>query len=64
MAILDVAVFSASIDNEDAIREWIEAVGERAKAADLALSALSETLRNNPHVSITLHRTNPTQEAP
>lgn len=49
-------VLSASIDNEDAIREWIDTVGEATRAVQAAFDALSEQLRAAPHISITLHQ--------
>lgn len=56
MAALNAVVFSASIDNENAIRRWIESVQEAAGAAERALDDLAGVLAANPHISITLHR--------
>jgi hypothetical protein len=52
-------VLTASIDNEAAIREWMQAVRERVDVVDAALGQLSKELLAAPHISITL-----TQSAP
>jgi hypothetical protein len=56
VARLNAVVFSASIENEAAIRRWVESVQEQAGAAQQALDELAALLNSRPHVSITLTR--------
>lgn len=56
MAELNTIVFSASIDNEDAIREWVVSLQEQAGVVQQALDDLAGLLRNQPHISIILRR--------
>lgn len=56
MAAAKAIVLSASIDNEQAIRDWLQQVGDRSREVGDALDRLSEELRNGPHISITLHQ--------
>lgn len=59
MARLNAVVFSASIENEAAIRHWVESVQQQAGAAQQALDELADLLNSRPHISITLTRTPP-----
>lgn len=54
MAALNTVVFSASIDNEDAIRRWVESVQEQAGVARQALEELAGLLNKQPHIAISL----------
>lgn len=63
MAKLNTVVFSASIENESAIRQWLERVQEQAGKAQQELDALAGLLQRNPHVSITLTANDPKQDA-
>lgn len=53
---MQAAVFSVSIDNEDAIKSWLEDVQGAARRAQEALDELRSKLDTEPHISITLHR--------
>lgn len=59
MARLNAVVFSASIENEAAIRRWVESVQEQTGAAQQALDELANLLNSRPHIAITLTRTPP-----
>lgn len=54
MAKLNAVVFSASIENEHAIRLWIESVQDQADVARQALDDLGRLLDSRPHIAITL----------
>lgn len=56
MAPLNTIVFSASIDNEDEIRQWVESVLEQAGVARQALDDLAGLLNRRTHVAISLHQ--------
>ena len=56
MATTKAIVLSASIDNEQAIREWIESVQARCREVQEELDDLTAALRSAPHISITLHQ--------
>lgn len=56
MAQAKAIVLSASIDNEHAIREWIESVQGRCRELQEELDGLTAALRDAPHISITLHQ--------
>jgi hypothetical protein len=56
MAQLQAAVFSASIQNQDAIDEWMQRVHKATGAAQMALDDLRELLVATPHISIELRR--------
>lgn len=60
MAVLNTVVLSASIDNEDAIRQWVERVQEQAGIARQALDELARLLDKQAHIVISLHQS--TQE--
>lgn len=54
MAKLKPIVFSASIENEVAIRQWVESIQGQVDAVRQALDDLNNLLRQNVHVAITL----------
>ena len=54
MARLKTVTFSASIENEAAIRRWMEEVQRMADAARTALDDLSMALTDRPHIAISL----------
>lgn len=49
-------VLTASIDDEDAIRRWIDSVGAATEEVRRALDSLVETLKQAPHIAITLRQ--------
>lgn len=56
MAALRTVVLSASIDNADDVRRWIETVQERCRAIQDGIDALVAELQNAQHIIITLRQ--------
>lgn len=52
---VQTVVFSASIENEAAMRRWMESVQRQTQAAQTALDDLASLLHHRPHVAITLN---------
>lgn len=64
MALMKPVVLTASIDNEDAIKQWVDSVGAAAHAVQEAIDDLSRQLADAPHIAITLHQHYPEDSSP
>ena len=63
---IHAVVLTASIDDEDGVRRWVEYVGKAAAAVQQSLDAVQQSLddlaaqlRDAPHISITLTQHEP-----
>jgi len=56
---IHAVVLTASIDDEDGVRRWVEYVGKAAAAVQQSLDDLAAQLRDAPHISITLTQHEP-----
>lgn len=56
MGALRALVLTASIDDENGVRQWVDSVGKATAEVQAALNGLRDRLADAPHISITLRQ--------